>query len=159
MKFKLLLFLSFLLFANLSFCDENLQKTDADNTDNVKIKLVNKEKYQLQIKQYDKDYPVVVYVVFKNSTPLLSSINQILKQELISMSKKEGIKNNIIISAWFEHEDDNDIENKMEKINLTPKYGAFVWEKEKKTVMTFPDYLQFLKKEKKKKLLEKNKEV
>jgi len=145
------------LFAGVSFCDENLQNNAVSEEEAVNIKVINKENYQLQIKQYDKDYPVVLYVVFKQSTPLLSSINKILKQEIISLSKKEGAKNNIIASAWFEHE--NDENNELEKIKLNSQYSAFVWVKEKKTVMTFYDYLQFLKKEKKKKILEKNKEV
>ena len=145
------------VFTSVSFCDENLQNNVVADSEDVKIKVINKENYQLQIKQYSKEYPVVVYVVFKRSTPLLNSINQILKQELISMSKKEGLKNNIIASAWFEPETDED--SKLEKINLTPKYSSYIWVKEKRTVMTFYDYLQFLKKEKKKKILEKNKKV
>jgi len=158
LKVLSLLICFFFLFTSVSFCDENLQNKDITaDTEDVKIKVIDKENYRLQIKQYDKDYPVVVYVVFKRSTPLLNNINQILKQELISLSKKEGVKNNIIASAWFEP--DNDENNELEKIKLTPKYSSYIWVKEKKYVMTFYDYLQFLKKEKKKKILERNKEV
>lgn len=147
----------FFLFTGVSFCDEILQNNAVAEEEAVNIKIINKENYQLQIKQYAKEYPVVVYVVFKQSTPLLTNINQILKQELISMAKKEGAKNNIIASAWFEFETDE--YNELEKINLTPKYSSYIWVKEKKYIMNFFDYLQFLKKEKKKKILEKNKEV
>ena len=148
----------FLLFAGVAFCEETLQN-QKNNIEDVKITVKDKENYQVQIKQYSKEYPVVVYVVFKQSTPLLNNIMQILKNEIMAMSKKEGLKNNIIASAWF----DDEYSDELEKINLTQKYSAFIWVYDKKTVMNFYEYMQFLKKEKekekKKKLLEKNKEA
>ncbi|WP_413854140.1 hypothetical protein [Candidatus Ruminimicrobium bovinum] len=157
MNLKAIIILIFLFFTYSVFGDEIVKNDDA--VEDVKITVKDKDNYQVQIKQYSKEYPVVIYVVFKQSTPLLNGIIQILKQEIMSMSKKEGSKNNIIASAWF----DDEHSDVLEKINLTSKYGAFIWVKEKKYVMNFYDYMQLLKrekdKEKKKKLLERNKEV
>jgi len=157
MNLKTIIILIFLFFTCSVFGDEIVKNDNA--VEDVKITVKDKDNYQVQIKQYSKEYPVVIYVVFKQSTPLLNGIIQILKQEIMSMSKKEGSKNNIIASAWF----DDEHSDVLEKINLTSKYGAFIWVKEKKYVMNFYDYMQLLKrekdKEKKKKLLERNKEV
>ena len=161
MKFKLLFVIIFLFYSVISFCDQKQQniENNVNNVEDVKITVKDRDNYQVQIKQYSKEYPVVIYVIFKQTTPPLDNIMQILKQEIMSMSKKEGLKNNIIASAWF----DDEHSDELEKINLTPKYGAFIWVYNKKTVMNFYDYMQFLKrekdKEKKKKLLEKNKEA
>ena len=161
MKFKLLFVIIFLFYSVISFCDQKQQNVEnnVNNVEDVKITVKDRDNYQVQIKQYSKEYPVVIYVIFKQTTPPLDNIMQILKQEIMSMSKKEGLKNNIIASAWF----DDEHSDELEKINLTSKYGAFIWIYNKKTVMNFYDYMQFLKrekdKEKKKKLLEKNKEA
>ena len=127
----------------------------AENTDTVKqedktsIKTIDRENYQVQIKQYNKDYPLILYVVFKEETPLLDEIKKILKTELLSLTKTKKTENDIIASAWF----DDQVSDNLEKIELAKKYGAFVriYDKEKKKeagIVTFPEYLKYLKKKK-----------
>ncbi|WP_372520656.1 hypothetical protein [Candidatus Ruminimicrobiellum ovillum] len=121
----------------------------AENTEDVQIKTIDRENYQVQIKQYNKEYPVILYVVFKESTPLLDEIRKILRTELVSLTKTRRIENDIVASAWF----DNQVSDDLEKIELTNKYGAFVriYDKEKKKeagTVSFPEYLKYLKKKK-----------
>ena len=121
----------------------------AENTEDVQIKTIDRENYQVQIKQYNKEYPVILYVVFKEATPLLDEIKKILRTELVSLTKTRRIDNDIVASAWF----DNQISDDLEKIELTNKYGAFVriYDKEKKKeagTVSFPEYLKYLKKKK-----------
>ena len=69
------------------------------------------------------------------------------------MANTEKQKNDIIASAWF----DDQISDKLEKIELTKTYGTFVWisdEKERK-IVNFIEYLKYLKKKKEE---DKNKE-
>ena len=121
----------------------------AENTEDVQIKTIDRENYQVQIKQYNKEYPIILYVVFKEATPLLDEIRKILRTELVSLTKTRRIDNDIVASAWF----DNQISDDLEKIELTNKYGAFVriYDKEKKKeagTVSFPEYLKYLKKKK-----------
>ena len=121
----------------------------AENTEDVQIKTIDRENYQVQIKQYNKEYPVILYVVFKEATPLLDEIKKILRTELVSLTKTRRIDNDIVASAWF----DNQVSDDLEKIELTNKYGAFVriYDKEKKKeagTVSFPEYLKYLKKKK-----------
>jgi hypothetical protein len=72
-----------------------------------------------------------------------------LRTELVSLTKTRRIDNDIVASAWF----DNQISDDLEKIELTNKYGAFVriYDKEKKKevgIVSFPEYLKYLKKKK-----------
>lgn len=121
----------------------------AESTEDVQIKTIDRENYQVQIKQYNKEYPIILYVVFKEATPLLDEIRKILRTELVSLTKTRRIDNDIVASAWF----DNQISDDLEKIELTNKYGAFVriYDKEKKKevgTVSFPEYLKYLKKKK-----------
>ena len=121
----------------------------AENTEDVQIQTIDRENYQVQIKQYNKEYPIILYVVFKEATPLLDEIRKILRTELVSLTKTRRIDNDIVASAWF----DNQISDDLEKIELTNKYGAFVriYDKEKKKevgTVSFPEYLKYLKKKK-----------
>jgi len=114
---------------------------------NENITTVERKTYNVQIKQYDKKYPVIAYIIFKNEIPLLDNVKKILRTELLIMSKKYGMKNNIIASAWF----DNKISGKLEKIELSKNYSAFIWVSNKeKTIMAFNDYINYLKKKKEK---------
>lgn len=114
---------------------------------NDNITTVERKTYNVQIKQYDKKYPVIAYIIFKNEIPLLDNVKKILRTELLIMSKKYGMKNNIIASAWF----DNKISGKLEKIELSKNYSAFIWVSNKeKTIMAFNDYINYLKKKKEK---------
>ncbi|MDD3053023.1 MAG: hypothetical protein WCS83_04075 [Endomicrobiia bacterium] len=136
MKYKNLLigFLLMFCFTAIGFTNEN-------------INTIERKNYNVQIKQYDKKYPVIIYVIFEDEIPLLDEIKKILKSELLIMSKKEGEKNNIIASAWF----DNKMSGKLEKIELSKNYSAFIWVCNKdKTIMTFSDYINYLKKKKEK---------
>lgn len=109
--------------------------------------IIERNNYTVHIKQYDKQYPVAAYVVYKNNIPLLDEIKKTLRKELIAMSKKQGAQNNIIASAWF----DNSATGKLEKIELSKNYSALVWVCGKeRTIMPFNDYINYLKKKKKK---------
>lgn len=145
------------------FCEEN-------NTKNI-----DRENYQIQIKQYDENYPVILYVVFKESTPLIDEIKKILRTELLSLAKTElepklkdtssksknknensketktgleTIKKVAVASAWF----DDQVSDELEKIELAKKYSAFVWfydeQNKAKKILTFDEYLKYLKKKK-----------
>lgn len=146
-----------LLLPVLSFSE----KTDTTKQkEEIPIKVIDRENYQVQVKQYNKDYPIILYVVFKESTPLLDEIKKILKTEILAMSKTKKIENDIVASAWF----DDQVSDNLEKIELAKKYGAFVriYDKEAKKSMgtvTFPEYLKYLKKKKEEeKKKEKNKQ-
>ncbi|MCR4662753.1 MAG: hypothetical protein K5622_02550 [Endomicrobiaceae bacterium] len=117
--------------------------------DNSSVKIIDRENYQVQIKQYNKNYPMILYVVFKEDTPLLEEIKTILKTEILTLTKTKNIENDIVASAWF----DNQVSDNLEKIELAKKYGAFVriYDKKKKKslgIVTFPEYLKYLKKKK-----------
>ena len=138
----------FSLFLLPAFCfAEN--ENNSQKKEEVSVKVIDREDYQVQIKQYTKDYPWILYVVFKESTPLLDDIKKILRTELVSLTKTRKITSDIIASAWF----DDQVSEDLEKIELTNKYGAFVriYDKEKKKEMgtvSFPEYLKYLKKKK-----------
>ncbi len=139
MKYRILIlsFLMQIVLSSFCFCEE---KSNGAN-----IKIIEKESYVIQIKQNEKKYPKVLYVIFKDIYPDVESVKKILKAELLSLAKKENKEINIIASAWF-----NDGKtDALQKIKLSEKYGSLVWAGSKtKSVMTFPEYLNFLKKEK-----------
>lgn len=121
-----------------------------DETANVKT--IDRQNYTLQIKQYRKDYPVVLYIIFKESVPASDEIRNLLYRELRIFSKKEGLNSDIIASAWL----DDTISGTLTKIDLSESSSAFVWVSKEKKIMSFTDYVKFLKKQKKDK---KNKAV
>lgn len=138
----------FSLFILPTFCfaenENNIQKQDE-----TPIQTIDRESYQVQIKQYNKNFPVVLYIVFKEGTPMIDDIKKILKTEILSLTKTKRIENDIIASAWF----DDQISDNLEKIELAKNYGAFVriYDKEKKKdlgIVSFPEYLKHLKKKK-----------
>ncbi len=121
----------------------------AENSEDVQIKTIDRENYQVQIKQYNKNYPLVLYVVFKEETPVIDEIKKILRTEIVTLTKTRKIEDDIIASAWF----DDQISDNLEKIELEKNYGAFVriYDKEKKKavgIVSFPEYLKYLKKKK-----------
>ena len=211
---KLLLIVITLTLTTFCFCENNTKEQEVmENIAENDITIINRDNYQVQIKQYKKDYPIALYVVFKESTPLIAEIRKILREELLIFAKteiepalqdslkkeeegkqkekdlknkkeerqnksetnKEGeqnkiekkigletIKRVVIASAWF----DDNISESLEKIELTKKYGAFVWlydEIDKDIVFTFEEYLKYLKNKKeffkKKEKLEKSEDV
>ena len=185
---KLLLIVIILTLTTFCFCENNAKEQEVMESVVVEndIKIIDRENYQVQIKQYDKEYPIILYVVFKESTPLINEIRKILREELLIFAKteeeekqkekdsknkkeerqnksetnKEGeqnkiekkigletIKRVVIASAWF----DDNISESLEKIELTKKYGAFVWlydEIDKDNIFTFEEYLKYLKNKK-----------
>ena len=214
---KLLLTVIILTLTTFCFCENNTEEQEVMESVVVEndIKIIDRENYQVQIKQYDKDYPIVLYVVFRESTPLINEIRKILREELLifakteiepalqdslkkeeeekqkekdSKNKKENKQNRkesktnkeeeqnkiekkigletirsvVIASAWF----DDNISESLEKIELTKKYGAFVWlydEIDKDNIFTFEEYLKYLKNKKeifkKKEKLEKSEDM
>ncbi len=141
---KCLLIISLFLFPICSFAEQD--KENEDSKQNVSVKTIERDNYQIQIKQYDQKYPVIMYVVFKDSVPVLSELNKILKTELLTYVNTENIKDTVIISSWF----DDQVSDNFEKIELTKSYGAYVFciDEKGKQVLTFSDYLKYLKKKK-----------
>ncbi len=127
------------------FCEVNNQQQKEETP----IKVIDRENYQVQIKQYNKDYPIVLYAVFKEATPLLDEIKKILKTEIVTMTKTSKIEKDIVASAWF----DDQVSDNLEKIELAKNYGAFVriYDKEEKKavgIVPFNEYLKYLRKKK-----------
>lgn len=147
-----LFFLLTLLFLTSSFVFAQDEKIAQQKDTTTNIKTIEKQNYQVQIKQYRKDYPVVLYVVFKEAVPASDEIRNLLYKELRIASKKEGFNNNIIASAWIV----DATSETLTKIDLSEGSSAFVWISKEKKIMSFSDYLKFLKKQKKDK---KNKAV
>ena len=169
---KLAFIISVLILPTFCFCEPD------NNEENCIINFIDRENYLVQIKQYNKDYPIVLYVIFKESTPLLNEIRKILRTELLVFAKKEleptlkanlktkkkskdnnkdkqketetglkTIKKVVIASAWF----NDQVSENLEKIELTKRYGSFVWlydETDKDKIFTFEEYLKYLKKKK-----------
>ncbi|MBR3628777.1 MAG: hypothetical protein IKN42_08065 [Elusimicrobia bacterium] len=140
-------FITLLLLLSVFSFAENIDTSK--QKEETPIKIIDREYYQVQTKQYNKDYPIILYVVFKESTPLLDEIKKILKTEILTMTKTKKIEDDIIASAWF----DDQVSDNLEKIELAKKYGAFVRiydKKEKKAVgiVPFNEYLKYLKKKK-----------
>ena len=87
-----------------------------------------------------------MYVVFKDSVPILSELNKILKTELLTYVNTENIKDTVIISCWF----NDQVSDNLEKIEFNRNYGAYVFytDEKGKQVVTFVDYIKYLKKKK-----------
>ena len=103
---------------------------------------IEREGYQVLLKQYSKEYPMALYVIYKEFTPLVSEIQKTLKKELLTISKTVSKDVVIIASAWF----DDQISEEIEKIELSTRNSAFVWVGgEEKTIKSFPDYIKYLK--------------
>ncbi len=152
--FKSIFIVSLFMLPTICFAEN---ENNSPKKEDVSVKVIDREDYQVQIKQYNKDYPVALYVIFKEATPLLEEIKKILKTELVSLTKTSRINSDIIASAWF----DDQISDDLEKIEITNKYASFVriYDKEKKKevgTVSFPEYLKYLKKKKDEK---KNKEA
>jgi hypothetical protein len=113
-----------------------------------------------------------LHVIFAGVVPEPSEAEKIVKQELriygnnliasnkvMRIEKKEKRYKNIIGSAW--KTDITDPANPI-KIKFTEDLAAYVWLGKTKTIVPFPDYMTFLKKEqkdfKKKQQLNKSKE-
>lgn len=143
---KIIFTISLFLFPIICFAENN---NNSQQKEESSVKVIDRETYQVQIKQYKKDYPMVLYVVFKEETPLLDEIKKILRTELLSLTKTQKIENDIIASAWF----NDQVSDNLEKIEIEKKYGAFVriYDKAKKRevgIVTFPEYIKYLKKKK-----------
>ena len=145
MNFFIKIFVIVSLFMLPAFCfaeDEKPVKVQ----EKISPRVIDRENYKVQIKQYDKNYPIVLYVVFKESTPLLDKIKKILKTEILTFTKTNPTENIVIASAWF----DDQVSDELEKIELSSSYGAFVRiydrQKKKDIIKTFSEYLQYLKK-------------
>lgn len=143
---KIIFTISLFLLPTVCFAENNNNSQQKEETS---VKVIDRETYQVQIKQYKKDYPMVLYIVFKEETPLLDEIKKILRTELLTLTKTRKIENDVVASAWF----DDQVSDNLEKIELAKKYGALVriYNKEKKKemgIVTFPEYLNYLKKKK-----------
>ena len=144
MNFQILLSaFTIILVANF-FCyaaEFVLQEKNVDTKNMFYNNVIDRENYQIMLKQYSKEYPMALYVVFKEYTPLISEIQKILRTELLTISKTVNANTNIIASAWF----DDQISDNIEKIELSTRNSAFVWVGNQKTIKTFPEYIKYLK--------------
>ena len=134
--FTIILGVNLLCYAN----DFVLQEKNIDTKNIFYSNVIDRENYQIILKQYSKQYPMALYVVFKEFTPLISEIQKILRTELLTISKIVGSKT-IIASAWF----DDQISDNIEKIELSTRNSAFVWVGNQKTIKSFPEYIKYLK--------------
>lgn len=86
----LLIMIIFLTLTAFCFCENNTKEQEVmENIVENDITIINRDNYQVQIKQYEKDYPIALYVVFKESTPLIAEIRKILREELLIFVKTE----------------------------------------------------------------------
>ena len=146
--YKIIFTVSLFLLPVVCFAENDNNPQQKEETS---VKVIDRETYQVQIKQYNKNYPVIIYVVFKEETPLLDDIRKILKTEIVTLTKTKKIENDIIASAWF----DDQVSDDLEKIELANKYGAFVRVYDKEVhksvgIMPFNEYLRYLKNKKEK---------
>lgn len=145
MKFmKSIVFITILLLLPVYCFSEN--SVTKQQNEETPVKVIDRLNYQVQIKQYNKDYPIVLYVVFKESIPLIDEIRKILRTEILSLTKTNKIKSDIIASAWF----DNQVSEKLEKIELTKQYEAlvFICDEKERRIVPFTEYIKYLKKKK-----------
>ena len=143
---KLNLFILFtLLFMMNGFIFAENEKIIQQKDETANVKTIERQNYTVQIKQYRKDYPVVLYIIFKESAPASDEIRNLLYKELRITTKKEGLNSDIIASAWI----DDTTSESLTKIDLTEGSSAFVWVSKEKKIMSFADYIKFLKKQKK----------
>jgi hypothetical protein len=147
-------FLFIILFASvgLLFAETEKEKIVHPKDYTADIKTAERSNYKIEIKQYKKDYPVVLYLIFGTEIPSAGDIKNLIYKELKISAKKEGASNNIIASAWS----DDGISDNLTKIELSDNSSAFVWLSKEKQIMSFAEYLKFLKKQKKDK---KNKNI
>ncbi len=145
---KILLMFAFLfIFFKPAFSYEYEQeKIILKKDDSGIIRKIEKQNYSVHIKQYNKDYPVVLYVILKER-PSNEEVKNMLYKELKLISKKEGASSNVIASAWIS----DSASEMITKIELSEKSGAFVWISKEKRILSFNDYVKYLKKHKKNK--------
>ena len=117
-----------------------LQEKNIDTKNMFYSNVIDRENYKIILKQYSKQYPMALYVVFKESTPLISEIQKILRTELLTISKTVSSKT-IIASAWF----DDQVSDNIEKIELSTRNSDFVWVGNQKNIKSFPEYIKYLK--------------
>lgn len=88
MKFNLFILFTILFLINgFIFAEDEKIIQQKDQTANIKV--IERENYTVQIKQYRKDYPVVLYIIFKESVPASDEIRNLLYKELRITSKKK----------------------------------------------------------------------
>lgn len=138
---KIILILIAIICLNMiCFCEKN---GDKDNDEKLFYSnIIERDDYKVILKQYAKEYPIALYVVYKEYTPFISEIQKTLRKELLTISKTIDKNTVVIASAWF----DDQISDELEKIELSTRNSAFVWVgAEEKTIKTFPDYIKYLK--------------
>jgi hypothetical protein len=115
---------------------------------------VEKLDYFVEFQEKSPEMASILHVNFINITPESRDAENIVKQQLkiygnaiiasekvLTMSKNEIKHKNIIGSAWS-----NKIN--LTKIKFQNDLSAYVWLGKTRTVVTFHDYISFLKKEK-----------
>ena len=133
-------------FSSNAFCFKNfIEKTD----------------YFVEFHEKSSDMAAILHIKFMSATPEAEEAEKIVKYQLkkygsiltanrkVITTSKKGVKyKNIIGSAWYVN--DTDTAN-FTKINFKKDLGAYVWLGKTNTIVPFPNYMSFLKKEKSKK--------
>ncbi|MCA6069759.1 MAG: hypothetical protein LE180_01350 [Endomicrobium sp.] len=124
--------------------------------------------YFVEFHEKSSEMAAILHIKFVSVVPEAEGAEKIVKEQLkkygniltankknVTTLKKEVKYKNIIGSAWYVN--DADPEN-LTKINFKKDLGAYVWLGKTNTIVSFPNYMSFLKKEKEKKNL-KNKNI
>ncbi|MDR1926244.1 MAG: hypothetical protein LBQ13_00960 [Endomicrobium sp.] len=114
--------------------------------------LTEKIDYFVEFKEKSPEMAAVLHVNFINFMPESKTAEDIVKQQLkIYGNRLKSPAKNIIGSGWYINEADpaNPV-----KIKFQKDLGAYVWIGRIKNIVTFPSYINFLKKARNRKNLQ-----
>jgi hypothetical protein len=111
---------------------------------------VEKTDYFVEFQEKSPKMAAVLHVNFTSDIPEPKEAEEIVKQQLkahgnmLAANKKVAKYKNIIGSAWYVNKtySANPV-----KIKFQKDLGAYVWLGKTKRIVTFPDYMSFLKRE------------
>ncbi|MDR3281555.1 MAG: hypothetical protein LBS78_00805 [Endomicrobium sp.] len=131
-------------------------------------KFVEQIDYFIDFSEKPPEMASVLHVNFANVLPNPKEAEKIVRQQLriygnsiifrnnkafYEATKKKTNPKNIIGSAWYHINDTWHVTNPI-KIKFQKDIAAYVWIAKTGEIVTFPNYLQFLKKEKNNRVLE-----
>lgn len=104
-------------------------------------KFIENTDYSVDFKKNSQEMAGVLHVNFNSLIPSTEEAEKIVKEYL----KKYGPENNknIIGSVWYK----DSSENKMIKIKYSDSVASYVWINKTKKIVSFPEYVSFLKRE------------
>ncbi|MDR3330724.1 MAG: hypothetical protein LBS47_00515 [Endomicrobium sp.] len=118
---------------------------------------VEKNNYFVEFQEKNAEMAAVLHVNFTNVLPEYKEAEEIVKQQLkiygnmllakrkvfITVKKEQKYKN-IIGSAWYIN---SRAHKNPKKIKFQKDVGAYVWLGKTRTILSFPGYISFLKRE------------